>query len=125
MATRSQVGFYKSGETQLDNWDALIYRHWDGYPEAVLPELMPILNDFNKSRGLDDTEYASAWLVAQWKKDMLNIGISKWFHGDLDFFYAVYPDKVDVYAVTGLDADFSKKQGLKLVKTVKIKGERK
>ncbi len=106
MATRCQIAFYTGENKDLQQFDALIYRHWDGYPSGVLPDLLPVLQDFHQHRGLDDVEYAAAWLVAQWKKDYLNIGISKWFHGDIEYLYAVYPDgKVDVHKVEGWGED--------------------
>ena len=100
MTTRCQIGFYRRGEKDLKNWEALIYRHSDGYPDrdsGVLADIVPILNDFNQFRGLSDTEYAAAWLVAKLKTDYLNIGICKNFHGDIDYFYAVYPDEMVIY----------------------------
>jgi hypothetical protein len=102
MSTRCQIGFYESKPEKLDQWEALIYRHSDGYPDSehgVLATVLPILHDFDKNRGLDDAEYAAAWLVARLKTDYLNIGISKEFHGDIEFYYVVYPSQVDVYKV--------------------------
>ena len=107
MATRSMIGFYPEGQTDLESWEALIYRHWDGYPDGVLPEIMPILQDFDKNRGLSDIEYASAYLVARLKDDYFNYGIAKAFHGDIEYYYAVYPDKVEIYE-TPFDSDPSK-----------------
>lgn len=115
MSTRCQIGFYEAGKEDLEDFEALIYRHCDGYPEGVLPDIMPILRDFNQNRGLSDIEYASAWLVAKLKEDYLNIGICKAFHGDIEFFYAVYPNKVVVYQVTNGDPMSWRK-----FKTVKI-----
>jgi len=100
MSTRCQIGFYETGETNLEKWEALLYRHSDGYPESehgVISTIKPILDDFQANRGLDDLEYASAWLVAKLKTDYLNIGISNGFHGDIEYFYAIYPDKMVVY----------------------------
>jgi hypothetical protein len=100
MSTRCQIGFYEKGEKDLSKFKALIYRHCDGYPEdkgGVVATVVPILEDFNKNRGLDDIEYASAWLVAKLKDDYTNIGICKNFHGDIEYFYAVYPSRLDVY----------------------------
>lgn len=31
--------------------DVVIYRHWDGYPDGVLPELEPIVKEFFDIRG--------------------------------------------------------------------------
>lgn len=101
MSTRCQIGFYNGepkDDKSLDNHQALIYRHWDGYPEAVLQDIMPELIEFNENRGLCDIEYASAWLVAKLKKDYLNIGISKDFHWDIEFYYAVFEAGVKVYS---------------------------
>lgn len=119
MATRSQVGFYntepKTDEELEKNWRVLVYRHWDGYPDGVLPELLPIVRDFHKNRGLSDAEYAGAWLVAKWKDDYLNIGISKGFHSDIEYFYAVSPTSVKVYEANMWDS-FK----VKLVDTINI-----
>jgi len=101
MSTRCQVGFYPNDEEDLTKWEALIYRHMDGYPgsqHGVIAELMPILQNFDKNRGLSDIEYAAAWLVRCWKENELNIGICRVFHGDIEYFYAVYKDHVDVYS---------------------------
>ncbi len=105
MSTRCQIGFYEPATKELTEFEALIYRHCDGYPDGesgVIADIQPILEDFNKYRGLDDIEYAAAWLVAKLKTDYINIGISKDFHGDLEYFYAIYPDRMEVYK-TGLD----------------------
>lgn len=123
MGTRSHIAFYRNpDDTDLENWDALIYRHWDGYPEGMLPDIVPVLKDFDEHRGLGDTEYASAWLVKHLKDDYLNVGISKDFHGDIEYLYAVYPDRVDVYAT---DFDFEGKKGIKAcakkIKTVRLR----
>lgn len=128
MSTRCQIGFYKEGEENLEEFQALIYRHCDGYPGklnekgeeveyGVLSHIMPILRDFNANRGLSDIEYASAWLVAKLKDDYLDIGICRVFHADIEYFYAVYPDKVVVYEVTGWD---SPRKSWKKIKTLKI-----
>ena len=31
--------------------EVVIFRHWDGYSEAVLEELLPIVRDFTAMRG--------------------------------------------------------------------------
>lgn len=98
MSTRSQIGFYEEGQEDLNKFEALIYRHWDGYPEGVLPDIFPILKHFNENRGLRDIEYASAWLVRELKGGLLNVGICKAFHWDIEFFYAIYPNgEIKVY----------------------------
>jgi hypothetical protein len=102
MSTRSQIGFYERvvKPEDLNNPEALIYRHSDGYPDGqygVPQTITPILLDFDKNRGLNDLEYASAWLVAKLKTDYLNIGISKYFHADIEYYYAVTPDEFIAY----------------------------
>lgn len=104
MSTRCQIGFYEPESKNLEDFETLIYRHCDGYPEGVLPVIVPILKDFDIKRGLNDVEYSSAWLVAKLKDGYINIGICKDFHGDIEYFYAVYPDRVDVYE-TPFDSD--------------------
>lgn len=123
MSTRSQIGFYESENTNLTKPDVLLYRHWDGYPEGVLPDILPFLAWFDKARGLDDIEYAGArllqYLCNQADKSTLesakkypNIigkeiskgftgtlghGICKGFHVDIEYYYAIYQDRVEVY----------------------------
>lgn len=46
MSTRCQIGFYEAEEKDLDNFEALIYRHSDGYPDTehgVLAAIVPFL----------------------------------------------------------------------------------
>lgn len=115
MSTRCQIGFYQTKPTKktLLEPDALIYRHSDGYPKGVLPELLPIIREFHSKRGLDDTEYASGRTLqalcnqydmnmTKWgyKTDFLGYGIAKDFHGDIEYYYAVSPESVRVYSVS-------------------------
>lgn len=130
MATRCQIAFYQNkDEKDLTKYEALIYRHWDGYPEGVLPDIVPILREFYQGRGLKDIEYASAYLVAKLKTDMLNIGISNCFHSDIEYVYAVYPDAIiDVYEVDWTNADCYDKpieQRLTKIKTVSLLSHKK
>ena len=92
---------------------------------GVVVDLLPFLVRFQNSRGLADSEYAAAWTVwylcDQYKKSgdefyekmreadpsykrqesFLGHGICSkhGFHGDIEFFYAVHPDGLDVYSV--------------------------
>lgn len=63
MSTRCQIGFYESPESPLEKPEALLYRHSDGYPSAVLPDIMPFLEWWSKGRGISDLEYCSARLL--------------------------------------------------------------
>jgi hypothetical protein len=56
MSTRCQV--------LVEGSNAIVYRHSDGSPEAVLPDLLPLVADFMKSRG-NDPEYMTAHIVAR------------------------------------------------------------
>ena len=116
MSTRCQIGFYEPDAKSLDDFEVLIYRHSNGYPDTeqgVLADIVPTLEQFDKNRGLDDIECSAAWLVtkltvAQIDKyldsqcprlSFLEIGICKDFHPDIEFYYAIYPDRIDVYSV--------------------------
>lgn len=122
MSTRCQIGFYERGETDLNNFEALIYRHSDGYPGTedgskygVLAEAIPFLRQWQQKRGIPHPEYCAARLlqhlcnrydkqVKEFDKDskfagVLGYGISNEFHGDIEFFYAIYPNALVVYEV--------------------------
>jgi hypothetical protein len=144
MSTRCQIGFYYD-DNDLMKPDALIYKHSDGYPDGVLPILVPFLKLFQERRGLDDVEYVAAWtmhhLIAEaigrnkefyekYHKDGFNnpfaypdgitclgYGISNDFHGDLDYYYAVRRNKLEVYKVNYCEDDikFSLIEGVHLV----------
>jgi len=129
MSTRCQIAIYSDGEKEMEQWDVLIYRHSDGYPGTadgetygVLADIVPFLRYWKKSRGISDTEYTGARLLQylcnkydessreftdDWgvKHPMgvgeLGHGICKGVHGDIEYFYRVYPDVVEVYKSRG------------------------
>jgi hypothetical protein len=132
MSTRCQIGFYEKSTIDINRPDALIYKHSDGYPDGeagMLITLVPMLKDFNKQRGLSDTEYAAAWILFGLIQNTVNHFQDKkiyktpveeryWrylgfgvcsdgiFHGDIEFYYAVTPEKLYIYQVEfGYDAD--------------------
>lgn len=97
----------------------------DGKDWGVLTDLVPFLELFQERRGLSDSEYASAWALhhlidlhikrmcdfyktyekkSPWLysdgKDCLGYGISDDFHGDIEYHYAVYPNRLEVYEVS-------------------------
>ena len=149
MSTRCQIGFYAKGETNLNKYNGLIYRHCDGYPEeGVLPDIMPFLRWFNKARGLDDLDYAAARLLQYLcniddgqtkamnknlghKQTVLekialtgiyNYGILNRFQDDIEYFYAIHPDKIDIFEVdfNGEEAPKDINDRVKLIKTETI-----
>lgn len=63
MATRAHIAFYDEETQPLDRPSILLYRHSDGFPSAVLPDIVPFLLWFDASRGLGDREYAAARLL--------------------------------------------------------------
>ncbi len=127
MSTRTQIAFYNKDEAKLRDFNVLLYRHSDGYPSAVLPEIMPFLEWWGKGRGIGDWEYCSArfmqYLTNKYDKNTLDYsqafpmpmkeaediqkgftgnlgyGICKGFHGDIEFVYAIKPKSVEVYEV--------------------------
>jgi hypothetical protein len=126
MSTRCQIGFYESKAQPINQWEALLYRHSDGYPgeankpnSGVIPDILPLLKDFAKTRGLSDVESASAQILyhliaetqrhraefragtklPEYKNDYTGHGICKDFHGDIEFFYRIYPNALEVYEV--------------------------
>jgi len=54
MSTRCQI--------RIEGNDALLYVHSDGYPESVLPDVLPFVATFHKFRG-DDPQYLAARLL--------------------------------------------------------------
>jgi hypothetical protein len=146
MSTRSQLGFYRKepAKATLKKWEALIYRHSDGYPDAVLPDIIPFLKWWKSKRGITDLEYCSARLLQylcneydnhskEFEKkigktalsndgDYTGIyghGICKAFHGDIEYYYAIYPNKVQIYSV-GFD---KKEKDWKLLITIDLDKE--
>ena len=88
MSTRCQIEF-KRGDTRRT-----VYRHWDGYPDAVLPDLLEFLAW--STRG-GDVEYESANFIFWSKRGMeernvqLGFGIcaNDELHGDIEYYYVV------------------------------------
>lgn len=143
MSTRSQIAFYETENAIPKDGDVFIYRHSDGYPEGVLPDLKPFAVVFNKHRGLDDTAYATARCVqhltnlsSERRKcegaseySFLGYGVDTSIHWDIEYFYHVSPTAIKVYQPVyrenHLDdmnsSPFKQFDQWKLVKTVKLK----
>lgn len=96
MSTRCQILFC-SGPVQR-----LVYRHWDGYPGAVFPDLEEFLAW--SERG--DAEYAAANFLF-WSKrrldarqEQLGFGVCDGqLHGDVEYLYVVEQRWVRAYEV--------------------------
>ena len=106
MSTRCQIGFYEEkpeGTEALENFEALLYHHSDGYPEGrhgIVAKLSPILKRFQDNRGLSDVSYASRYVCCNLfeAESFTGGGISKDFYNDIEFYYAVHPNGIDVYS---------------------------
>lgn len=119
MSTRCQIGTYKNAKQAISKPTCLLYRHCDGYPKGIMPDIMPFLKKFKERRGLGDEEYLPAWLLyhlislhvtmmADMHKDqdygekdgmdMLSHGIcaDKMFHGDIEYFYRINAEEAEV-----------------------------
>lgn len=143
MSTRSQIAIYEKEDAPIESVKVLLYRHSDGSPEWVLPEIKPFLNDFNKVRGIGDTAYCLARLMQhlgnlqnkymeelyermgtthsanEKESKYLGYGIMTEFAGDIEYFYHVSPTAIKVYEVTSEDS-----KDWKLVKRVKLSAGR-
>ena len=111
----------------------------DGKEYGVLADIIPFLKSFRQYRG-NDTEYCGAQLLhhlmkgydestermrKQYPKSFGSDSAPSYtghgicahrnFHGDIEYYYAVYPDEVRVFEVTGDSPD-----GWKKIKTVRI-----
>lgn len=118
MSTRAHIAFYDQQDQPLDRPSILIYRHSDGYPTGVLPDIVPFLQWFDARRGLADSEYAAARLLQhlcnQYDQHSaafnailgkipeetpftgtLGYGIcpDNRLHGDIEYLYAVMPGR--------------------------------
>ena len=131
MGTRCQIGIIDNNNALTDGEPEicpLIYRHYDGYlgtlderESGVVPDILPFIKAFVEQRGYFDAEYLGACLVSSLKQNhcgkpiesyekiMVNgmeipitgVGIGTEIHGDIEYFYAVLPDRLEVYLVRG------------------------
>ena len=125
MSTRCQIGFYEKEGQPLDKWNVLLYRHSDGYPgkadgseAGVLADIVPYIKAFMAKRGFD-IEYLPARLlefmcrthgssggysfnqvrIGEIETGIYIYGICTEIHGDIEYFYAIYPNRIEVYGV--------------------------
>ena len=113
---------------------------------GVLTDLVPFLKAFQKRRGLDNTEAVAAWTLHHlidrhiqlmkevWEKaeahqdyfpndgkDFMGHGISKSFHADIAYYYAVQGATVRVYEVHGPVEDAEPtEEHFRLLRTVRL-----
>lgn len=105
MSTRCQIGVYSDESPDLKKPTALLYKHYDGYPEGTLPLIEEATNEFLAKRGFYDDEYLAARimekLLATDPGGCTGFGICNQFHGDIEFFYAITPSGISVNEVSG------------------------
>ena len=113
----------------------------DGSKYGVLADIVPFLKWWSSNRGIADLEYCSArllqYLCNKYDEEMseseiknqnvvvserirftgiLGHGICKAFHGDIEYFYAIYPDRLEVYKVPYDENSWKKIKTIRLVK---------
>jgi len=112
MSTRCQIRFVDNGTELNPRADAVtIYRHSDGYPECIIPELMRFLKWYRGSTNIQtmDIEYLSANLIYVWKKDYEQYGNEAekrgfgicpsdpgHIHGDTEYMYIIQDGQIRV-----------------------------
>lgn len=139
MSTRCQIEFteeWKNDKGEKQSESILLYRHCDGYPEGVIPDLKEFL-EWNGSR-ITDIEYTAANFIF-WSKrraggGLIGFGICQKddFHGDIEFYYNIttktdfknlMPDKTKT-VIKCYETPFKKgkltREDFKLIKTIKI-----
>jgi hypothetical protein len=125
MATRSQIGIYKSRIDKLENPQSLIFKMHDGYIENTLPVLlkfveeMDLIDKDSSFKLVQDYEAIDSWLKYYLINDYLNeikkyieedptmkhyyilkeIYSTEDFYQDIEFYYAFYPDRIESYDV--------------------------
>jgi len=75
MSTRCQIRFMKKGGTTVQ-----IYRHSDGYPESVIPDLYDFFKWYYsepESRQGDYPDYVGANFIYYEKKSLRNMEMAK------------------------------------------------
>ena len=103
MSTRATIFTYTENDQPLKNPDFGIYRHSDGYPDTehgVVEPMLEFLHAFKRDRG-EDAYYQRARLVAQQASVFpgnlsLGINLDGEPHGDENYLYAVYPNRLVV-----------------------------
>ena len=106
MATRSHFAFYEYTTQDINKPSALLYRHYDGDPDDVLPELVPILLSIQKKNqeatdleACDTASSAAKVLQSLLNKNKHNnyYGIFNKINPCIDFIYCIYPDKIRIH----------------------------
>ncbi len=121
MSVRGQIGFYSNNEMCLENYNILLYIHRNSTPEYVIPIIGSVLENKSKYRNYINYEYLSAWILYEFMskrvklnlekdkyivgiendgipaKDFLGFGISDRIHVDIEYFYCIFPNRIDIF----------------------------
>lgn len=118
MSTRAQVGFYDKKPEEITREGIYLYRHSDGYPREMVPDIMDFCVLYLKGRSHFDAGYMRAqliarlvskyqrWLIGHGLEWGFQVNTGDWWRGysidaelqgDIEYFYAVYPGAMDVY----------------------------
>lgn len=108
MSTRSQLQFGYDDNGTFER-TAMLYNHWDGYPESRLLDIQHAIKkaheSYGKSAGMSyrvATTYPSdlaAFYVLANKDGAGNIEIDEHLHGDIEYLYQIWQDDEGVFHV--------------------------
>lgn len=96
MSTRAQIVIMEDDNTV---YPVKIYKHYDGYPEGVIPILAPFTLEFAQGRGADP-EYFIAQCLGRFARadygpggaNYTGWGLCTEYHGDIEYLYICYPN---------------------------------
>lgn len=102
-----------------------IYRHWDGYPTAVLPDLAQVFKYAWKLPRFEASDFSAA-IVRAWKEEgggNIRIDSSLVPHGDIEWLYRISKDKVIVDDLHGhtTEVPFDKLTDAELAESIEQK----
>jgi hypothetical protein len=125
MATRCQIGIYKSINSELEEPESIIFKMHDGYVENTLPTLLNFVGEMDlidkdiSFKIVQDCQAIDSWLKYYLIQEFLNeirpyveedptmkcfyilkeIYSTGAFYQDIEFYYAFYPDRIESYEV--------------------------
>lgn len=112
MSTRCDIGIYPKGYIDLNKPYSVFYKHYDGYPDGkhgMINGLTKVLRHIQKIGRTNDESYFAAQFLYEMmraqnkgkKSDGLGFGIQsgKDTQADIEYYYAVMPDRIECYSV--------------------------
>ena len=91
MGTRCNITI-KDGDYSIQ-----LYRHFDGYPESIIPAFKLVEKFINYPENMNIGEFAAAIIIAWYDKNSFNmIDPKEWdLHSDIKYHYVVEPNYVN------------------------------